>query len=270
MVLRWYAMLGAGRGESPRATGQRLDRIALLTLLVPVLFAIVGASIHRGASYGQYPQIVATVVVCVVALVVALLTLRNMPVLQLAVIQLLIALSTLANMVYQDEVSCALGALVGGIEDLPSHVGTVRFFSFLTSSLCTLPATLGMGAMFPLTLRLFSVSGDSIGNDVGRVYAANTLGSILGAWVPGFILMPRYGMQAALFAGMALNFGMALLLLVVAAADPEPAPATQPSPDGPKNKPFNELTKVLPAYTVSRSCCALAKTLLTPALAPEI
>ena len=66
---------------------------------------------------------------------------------------------TLANMVYQDEVSCALGALVGGIEDLPSHVGTVRFFSFLTSSLCTLPATLGMGAMFPLTLRLFSVSG---------------------------------------------------------------------------------------------------------------
>ncbi|MCB9658854.1 MAG: hypothetical protein H6726_14480 [Sandaracinaceae bacterium] len=229
VVLRWLAALGR-TAETPRERATRLDRLALLTLTVPLAFAIVGAVLHRGPSYGQYPQIVATVVVCVAVLVVALITLRSLPVLQLAVMQLLIALATLANLVFQDEVSCALGALVAGIEDLPDHVATVRFFSFLTSSLCTLPATLGMGAMFPLTLRLFAESGATIGDDVGRVYSSNTLGSIIGAWVPGFILMPRFGMQAALFAGMALNFAMALMLLVVAAADPE-EPIEDPAED---------------------------------------
>ncbi len=265
VVLRWYAMLGAERDEDAHATGRRLDRVALLTLLVPLLFGIVGASIHRGLEYGQYPQIVATVVVCVVALTVALLTLRNLPVLQLAVIQLLIALSTLANMVYQDEVSCALGALVGGIEDLPNHVGTVRFFSFLTSSLCTLPATLGMGAMFPLTLRLFAVSGATIGDDVGRVYASNTLGSILGAWIPGFILMPRYGMQAALFAGMALNFAMALMLLVVAAADPEPT-AAKPEGDDPEGTPPAPVSEARASHAVIESILIYALAPIIPAL----
>ncbi|MCB9627047.1 MAG: hypothetical protein H6725_06725 [Sandaracinaceae bacterium] len=268
VVLRWLSALGR-EDESAAATSQRLDKLALLTLTVPLLFAIIGAAIHRGASYGQYPQIVATVVVCVVALAVALLTLRNLPVLQLAVIQLLIALSTLANMVFQDEVSCALGALVGGLENLPDHVGTVRFFSFLTSSLCTLPATLGMGAMFPLTLRLFSVSGATIGDDVGKVYASNTLGSILGAWVPGFILMPRYGMQAALFAGMALNFAMALLLLVVAAADPEEdasgLPENESDPAGQDGAPGAPAKGAVPAN--SR---AVVESILIYALAPII
>ena len=31
---------------------------------------------------------------------------------------------------------------------------------------------------------------NEVGDDVGRVYASNTIGSILGAWLPGFVLLP--------------------------------------------------------------------------------
>ena len=192
-----------------------------LALLIPTLVAISSAMRLKGPAYGRYPQIVLAVVICVVLLAIALMTLRRLAVLQLAVVQALIGLATLVNMIYQDDVNCALGAMVADLEYLPDHIGTVRFFNLLTSSLCTLPSTLGMGAMFPLTLRLYTRGGEHVADDVGRVYASNTLGSIVGAWVPGFVLMPRYGMQAALFVGMVLNFGMALVLLIAAAADPD-------------------------------------------------
>jgi spermidine synthase len=86
----------------------------------------------------------------------------------------------------------------------------VRFFMLFTAGMCTLPATLGMGAMFPLTLELWSQKANDVGRDVGTVYSANTVGSILGAWLPGFILLPRLGMETTLHAGMMLNAAVAL------------------------------------------------------------
>ena len=175
-------------------------------------------------------------------------------------------------MVYQDDVNCALGAMVAGIDFLPDHIGTVRFFSVLVSAVCTLPATLGMGAMFPITLRLYTRGGEHVADDVGRVYGANTLGSIVGAWVPGFVLMPRYGMQAALFAGMALNFGMALVMLVVAAAEPSEADGdAEASRDdtaagGPEDD--REAPTAKPEDDVEREGQAVLESVLIYALAP--
>ena len=49
--------------------------------------------------------------------------------------------------------------------------------------------------MFPVTMRVWTAGGQHVGRDVGIVYTGNTVGSILGAWLPGFLLMPLFGMQ---------------------------------------------------------------------------
>jgi spermidine synthase len=58
-----------------------------------------------------------------------------------------------------------------------------------------LPATLMWGASFPLACAAVSKRGEDAGRLVGRVYAANTVGSILGALAVSLVLMPWVGTQ---------------------------------------------------------------------------
>lgn len=72
-----------------------------------------------------------------------------------------------------------------------------------------------LGAVFPVAARLLS-SGDG-GRAVGRAYAANTLGTILGSLVAGYLLVPSLGVQGTHVAALALSCAVAVLLLVAAA-----------------------------------------------------
>lgn len=57
--------------------------------------------------------------------------------------------------------------------------------------------TLCMGALMPLICRIYDPRSISAGRSVGNVYASNTVGTIIGAFVAGFILIPSklMGMQ---------------------------------------------------------------------------
>jgi hypothetical protein len=77
-----------------------------------------------------------------------------------------------------------------------------------------------MGAMFPLVVRVWSSGGDAIARDVASVYTGNTVGSILGSWLPGFVLFALVGAERTLHLGVALNMILALLMLIAGAADP--------------------------------------------------
>jgi spermidine synthase len=65
-----------------------------------------------------------------------------------------------------------------------------------------------MGTSFPLVLR--AVRGGAVTEDVGRLTALNTLGSIGGSILGGFILLPRLGSQhsLAVVAGLYALFGV--------------------------------------------------------------
>ncbi len=67
---------------------------------------------------------------------------------------------------------------------------------FYVSGLLILP-TLCMGALMPLICRIYDLGSSSAGRSVGNVYASNTVGTIIGAFVAGFILIPSrlIGMQ---------------------------------------------------------------------------
>ncbi len=193
---------------------------ALVMLVVPVAAAAINAVANLDTGHERLSLIVASVTSCLAGFLALLVSLRRYPVLQLATMPLFIAIAAFTNYAFQDEIPCTFAGLVTTVDNLPESVGIVQFFMFLTVALCTLPATVGMGAMFTLTLRVWTSGGDNVGRDVGNVYAGNTLGSVVGAWLPGFVLMQSLGMERTILVGMMLYLGVSLMLLIVSAADP--------------------------------------------------
>ena len=55
-----------------------------------------------------------------------------------------------------------------------------------------------MGATLPLLSRFTTQRLESMGRDLGRLYALNTLGAALGAALTGFLLVPSRGVQTTL------------------------------------------------------------------------
>ncbi|MBZ0117289.1 MAG: hypothetical protein K8H88_09855, partial [Sandaracinaceae bacterium] len=206
----------------------------LVMLMSPLTAAGLGAVrlpglLNAAQLPGYLPKILLSVVLAVVVFLALALALRRAPVLLLAVVQLFIAGATVVSYVWQDEIPYAFAQLVVSIPEaeLADHVGTVQFFTFLTAMLCTLPATLGMGAMFPLTMRVWTSGGDRIARDVAVVYTGNTIGSIVGSWLPGFVLFMWIGAERTLHVGIFLNTLLALVMLIAGAADSDETAAVK-------------------------------------------
>ncbi len=82
------------------------------------------------------------------------------------------------------------------------------------AALAVLPAAVLWGASFPLALAAIAVPGEDTSRLVGRVYAANTVGSIIGATVASLLLIPMLGTrdtQRILIAVAAVASVLALL-----------------------------------------------------------
>ncbi|MGE5144982.1 MAG: fused MFS/spermidine synthase, partial [Acidobacteriota bacterium] len=73
---------------------------------------------------------------------------------------------------------------------------------------------IGMGMTFPLLTDLIAASGEARGADVGRAYLLNTVGSILGAVLTGFVLVTVLGSDTTLRLGVAVNVLAALALAI--------------------------------------------------------
>ena len=76
-----------------------------------------------------------------------------------------------------------------------------------------LPATLFIGATFPLAVRILSRNAQDAAPASARVYAWNTLGAIAGSIIAGFILIPLLRYEGAIKLAVVTN---CLLALVVA------------------------------------------------------
>lgn len=203
-------------------------RLALLVLVAPVCLAAFAVF----ARSDRLAWITFAVVTSSVALLVVLITLARSPFLLVVGLQLYIALATLVSDVFADSLSLAFASMVAPLHHaLPEHVHTVQALMFFTAALCVLPSALAMGAVFPAALRVWTRGGRQIGKDVGVLYTGNTLGSIAGAWLPGFVLMPLLGMQATLHVGMAVNLLVAFSLALVALRGRQArADVVQPAP----------------------------------------
>lgn len=72
-----------------------------------------------------------------------------------------------------------------------------------------LPFTLCIGATFPFAVRAFAEHAEDAALASARVYAWNTVGSIVGAVLAGFALLPLLGLEGALALGVGTNFALA-------------------------------------------------------------
>lgn len=95
-------------------------------------------------------------------------------------------------------------------------VDTILFCQFALACLTVLPATILMGGVFPLTVRVAAAELDSVGHDVGNAYALNTLGAIVGSFISGFVVVPRLGLQKGIYLSAATLLALAAMLFAVA------------------------------------------------------
>src|SRR5205809_731903 len=71
---------------------------------------------------------------------------------------------------------------------------------------------IGMGMTFPLLTDLVAERHAAGGSEVGRAYAINTAGSIVGAVLTGFVLVVTLGTDLTLRVGLLVNVVAALAL----------------------------------------------------------
>ena len=75
----------------------------------------------------------------------------------------------------------------------------------LAVAVVVIPPAVGMGLSFPLLAELASERAGATGREVGRAYFANTIGSIAGAAVTGFLLIHLIGSERTLVVGVVVN-----------------------------------------------------------------
>jgi spermidine synthase len=106
----------------------------------------------------------------------------------------------------------------------------------LITTIVVLPPAIVAGYQFPLLIALFGRARKNVGQQIGRAYAANTLGAIVGSLAGGFGLLPWLSAVGAwqLVAIVLVLLGAAAVIL---SATSDPLPESISSPEAPLPAP---------------------------------
>lgn len=119
-----------------------------------------------------------------------------------------------------------------GLAEMPFALNIIR--SLFAFAALLLPTIL-MGGTLPVLTKSLVHTGKELGHKVGKLYAINTFGAIIGAGLAGFLLIGRIGEIRTTLLAVALNFsaaaGAALLFRAQsqAQAPSEATPALEPA-----------------------------------------
>jgi len=133
------------------------------------------------------------------------------PLLGLAMVEVAISVSVVvALLVYAnlDRLTPAAAVAMGGL----ASWGRIVVLIFAQAGAVLLVTTFLFGMTFPLVAKVVVESLDSVGERIATAYTANTAGSILGAVVVGFVILPALGMLGAFLALAVLNLAVGTIL----------------------------------------------------------
>jgi spermidine synthase len=105
------------------------------------------------------------------------------------------------------------------------QVFPLMFASFGVAFLVMLVPAILIGSTFPLVGQVVVKDRGKTGAHVGRLYAINTLGNVLGALLPGFILLSWLGIQKGILAMSILNVALGFVVLYLRFKRPQRHPA---------------------------------------------
>jgi spermidine synthase len=109
----------------------------------------------------------------------------------------------------------------GTLETMPAILALVRFGLAL---LALAPATILMGATLPTLTRYLSRDAGHLSSAFGRLYAANTIGAIIGAAAAGLVLIEMLGLTGTLVVGATCSLLAGVAALAI---DRRRGPATE-------------------------------------------
>jgi len=102
------------------------------------------------------------------------------------------------------------------LESASFGVDTILVCQFILACIAVLPATVLMGGVFPLTVRIAAARLESVGRDVGSAYALNTVGAIVGSFLSGFVTLPLLGLQKGIYVAVLASLSLAAVLFACA------------------------------------------------------
>ena len=108
-----------------------------------------------------------------------------------------------ATILIKDVVLSAIAAAPAGLE----------FKAVLAALILFAPASIALGFVTPYAVKLRMGSLGEAGRTVGRLYALSTVGSIVGTFAAGFVLIPFLGTNRTLYLISACLFLATLLLI---------------------------------------------------------
>lgn len=133
----------------------------------------------------------------------------------LAFIELSLGLILVLQILYFTRFSDFLYAVAAPLSS-PSYAATLGVLLTVTL-IGLLPPTLLMGATFPLLVRRAAeLSSDTVSSATGSIYLFNTIGSVAGSLLAGFVLISAIGTQNTLLliAALTMFVGVAFLLRI--------------------------------------------------------
>ncbi len=127
-------------------------------------------------------------------------------------VQILMGLAALASLMLYDQ---AFDWVAWFLESLSNTDGAYALYNTVTAAVSMLmmaPAAFFAGMTLPLfTLALMRAGGGEAA--VGRIYAANTIGAILGVFLAVHMLLPMFGLKLAMSTAAAGDLVLGLILL---------------------------------------------------------
>jgi spermidine synthase len=95
-----------------------------------------------------------------------------------------------------------------------SSYHTVIAGNFLICFLAIILPTTLIGMTFPLCIKIYTQKLERLGGSIGRVYASNAAGNILGSFMAGFVFIPLVGAEVTLKIAVALNLITASIIYI--------------------------------------------------------
>lgn len=129
-------------------------------------------------------------------------------------VQVLMAVAALLSLMLYGYSFDAMSAMMQTVQRNANGYVAFNLFSHLLCLALMLPATFFAGMTLPLITAILVRAGGGEAA-IGRVYAANTLGAIVGVLVAIHVVMPLFGLRQVVIFGAVLDFGLGLWLLRV-------------------------------------------------------
>lgn len=180
--------------------------IVWLRLLIPILssstysFSVILAVFISGITIGSY-------------IVFKVSDRIKNPYRFLGYCQMGIVITILLSMPFYERLPYYIWSAIGDSLASSASYSYYIFIQFFFVFLLIITPTIFMGMTLPIASRLSVTEVKNTGKVVGRVFAINTLGTVLGSLAAGLILIPLIGIKNTLQFAVLLNLVLALIVL---------------------------------------------------------